>query len=249
MFGQGIARLSEALPARDSGEDQLADVEFLSRVSIFANLDAERLQPLIGKLRPRRYQRGEVIFHEDDPGDRMHIIVEGSVKISVASEDGREKNIALFKPGDCFGEMALLDGSNRSATATAMETLETLVLMRDDFLDFLSENPQVAADITRLLTQRLRKANQSLADTAFLDVPTRVAKQLLTLAASDDGAAGSSEPRVVALGQDELASLVGASRETVSRALTSYRRMGILTTSHRRIVIIDIMGLERMASA
>ena len=230
----------------------MADVEFLSQVSIFANLEPERLQPLTGKLRPRRYQRGEVIFHEDDPGDQMHIIVEGSVKISVTSEDGREKNLALFKPGECFGEMALLDGSRRSATATALEALETLVLMRDDFQDFLTENPQVAADITNLMTQRLRNVNQMLVDTAFLDVPTRVAKQLLTLAASYAGDAGDAEPaepRVVPLGQEELASLVGASRETVSRALTSYRRMGILTTSHRRIVINDWKALERMASS
>ena len=230
----------------------MADVEFLSQVSIFANLGPERLQPLTGKMRTRRYQRGEVIFHEDDAGDRMHIIVEGSVKISVTSEDGREKNIALFKPAECFGEMALLDGSRRSATATALEALETLVLMRDDFLDFLSENPQVAADISNLLTQRLRNVNQMLVDTAFLDVPTRVAKQLLNLAASYAGDAGDAEPaepRVVPLGQEELASLVGASRETVSRALTSYRRMGILTTSHRRIVINDWKALERMASS
>ena len=226
----------------------MADVEFLSQVSIFSHLESERLQPLTGKLRPRRYQRGEVVFHEDDPGDRMHIIVEGSVKISVTSEDGREKNIALFKPGDCFGEMALLDGSRRSATATALEVLETLVLMRDDFLDFLTENPQVAADINNLLTQRLRNVNQMLVDTAFLDVPTRVAKQLLNLAGSYAGDAEPAEPPVVPLGQEELASLVGASRETVSRALNSYRRMGILTTSHRRIVINDLKGLERMAS-
>ncbi len=227
----------------------MADVEFLSQVSIFAHLEPERLQPLTDKLRPRRYQRGEVIFHEDDPGDRMHIIVEGSVKISVASEDGREKNIALLKAGGCFGELALLDGSKRSATATAMEALETLVLMRDDFQDFLTENPQVAADITNLLSQRLRNVNQMLVDTAFLDVPTRVAKQLLTLAASYTGDAEPAEPRVVPLGQEEWASLVGASRETVSRALTSYRRMGILTTSHRRIIINDWKALERMASS
>lgn len=226
----------------------MADVEFLSQVPIFSTLEPEGLQPLTGKLRPRRYQRGEVIFHEDDPGDRMHIIVEGSVKISVTSEDGREKNIALFKPGECFGEMALLDGSNRSATATAMEALETLVLMRDDFQEFLAVNPRVSVEITNMLTQRLRNVNQMLVDTAFLDVPTRVAKQLLALASSYAGDSEPAEPRVVPLGQDELASLVGASRETVSRALTSYRRMGILTTSHRRIVINDLKGLERMAS-
>ena len=106
----------------------MVDVEFLTSVPIFASLNREQLQSLPGKLQPRRYPRGEVIFHEDDPADRMHLIVEGRVKISIASEDGRERDIALFQSGDCFGEMALLDGSNRSATATAVDATETMVL-------------------------------------------------------------------------------------------------------------------------
>ena len=226
----------------------MVDVEFLASVPIFANLNEEQLRSLPDKLRPRRYQRGEVIFHEDDPADRMHIIVEGRVKISIASEDGRERDIALFKPGDCFGEMALLDGSNRSATATAMEATETLVLFRQDFLDFLAENTELAADVNSLLVQRLRNVNQLLGDMVFLDVPTRVAKQLLSLAETYGGEAKTGDPIVVPMGQDELARLVGASRETVSRALNSYRRMGMLDTSHRRITITDLARLEKMSS-
>ena len=87
----------------------MVSLEFLKSVSIFANLEPEKLQSLPDKLRRRHYQRGEVIFHQDDPADRMHIIIEGRVKISITSEDGREKDIALFQPGDCFGEMALLE--------------------------------------------------------------------------------------------------------------------------------------------
>ena len=153
----------------------MVDVEFLTSVPIFASLNREQLQSLPGKMQPRRYQRGEVIFHEDDPADRIHIIVEGRVKISIASEDGRERDIALFQSGDCFGEMALLDGSNRSATATAVDATETMVLFRQDFLDFLAENPELAADVNTLLVQRLRNVNQMLGDMVFLDVPTRVA--------------------------------------------------------------------------
>ena len=226
----------------------MVDVEFLTSVPIFASLNREQLQSLPGKLQPRRYQRGEVIFHEDDPADRMHIIVEGRVKISIASEDGRERDIALFQSGDCFGEMALLDGSNRSATATAVDATETMVLFRQDFLDFLGENPELAADVNTLLVQRLRNVNQMLGDMVFLDVPTRVAKQLLTLAETYAADAKPGDAIVVPMGQDELARLVGASRETVSRALNSYRRMGFVDTSHRRITITDLPGLERMAS-
>ena len=160
----------------------MVDVAFLTRVRIFANLNGKQLQSLPDKLQPRRYQRGEVIFHEDDPADRMHIIVDGRVKISIASEDGRERDIALFQSGDCFGEMALLDGSNRSATTTAVDATETMVLFRQDFLDFLGENPELAADVNTMLVQRLRNVNQMLGDMVFLDVPTRVAKQLLALA-------------------------------------------------------------------
>ena len=223
----------------------MVDVEFLTSVPIFASLKEEQLQSLPGKLQPRSYQRGEVIFHEDDPADRMHIIVEGRVKISIASEDGRERDIALFQSGDCFGEMALLDGSNRSATATAVDATETMVLLRQDFL---GENPEMAADANALLVQRLRNVNQLLGDMVFLDVPTRVAKQLLTLAETYAADAKPGDAIVVPMGQDELARLVGASRETVSRALNSYRRMGFVDTSHRRITITDLPGLERMSS-
>jgi len=226
----------------------MVDVDFLTSVPIFANLSGEQLQSLPDKLQPRRYQRGEVIFHEDDPADRMHIIVDGRVKISIASEDGRERDIALFQSGDCFGEMALLDGSNRSATATAMDATETMVLFRQDFLDFLGENPELAADVNTMLVQRLRNVNQMLGDMVFLDVPTRVAKQLLTLAETYAEDAKPGDEIVISLGQDELARLVGASRETVSRALNSYRRLGMLDTSHRRITITDLAGLERMSS-
>ena len=226
----------------------MVSLEFLSGVPIFMNLDQDQLKSLPEKLRRRRFQRGEVIFHQDDPADRMHIIVEGRVKISISSEDGREKDIAVFQPGDCFGEMALLDGSNRSATATAVEASETMSLFRQDFLDFLSEYPEVASDVNNMLIQRLRNVNEMLGDVVFLDVPTRVAKQLLTLAETYAGESGAGDAIVVPMGQDELARIVGASRETVSRALHSYRRLGMVTTSHRRITITDLAGLKRMAS-
>lgn len=226
----------------------MTTAEFLATVPIFSSLDFEDLDPLAGKLRRRGYQRGEVVFHQEDPADRMYIIVEGSIRISITSEDGREKDLAVLQPGDCFGEMALLDGSNRSATATAVDATQTLALYREDFMEFLQEHPQVVAQTTSLLTSRLRSVNQMLGDMAFLDVPTRLAKQLLELADAQANEAGPSGPIEVPMGQDQLARLVGASRETISRALNSYRRLGILSTSHRRITINDRDALERMTS-
>ena len=227
--------------------ERMATVEFLAKVPIFEHLTPEQLQPLCAKMRSRKIQRGEVVFHQDDPGDRMHIIVQGRRRISLDSDDGREKDVALLQPGECFGEMALLDGANRSAKATAVDDIETLVLMRDDYIGFLGEYPEVAAHTTAVLTTRLRLANQMMGDPAFLDVPTRVAKQLIELAQRQLGGAAPNGDIEITIGQDELARLVGSSRETVSRALTSYRRMGLLTTFHRRIAITDLRGLERMA--
>ena len=226
----------------------MASAEFLTTVPIFSSLSPEDLEPLAGKLRRRGYQKGEVIFHQEDPADRMYIIVEGRIRISITSEDGREKDLAVLQPGDCFGEMALLDGSNRSATATAVAAAQTLALYREDFMEFLKDHPEVVAQTTSLLTSRLRSVNQLLGDLAFLDVPTRLAKQLLELADAYSGETGQDRPVEIPMGQDELARRVGASRETISRALNSYRRLGILSTSHRRITITDRDALERMAS-
>ena len=99
----------------------MANLQFLAKVPIFENLTTEQLQPLGEKMRQRKYHRGEAVLHQNDPGDQMHIIVQGQVRISLNSDDGREKDVALLQPGECFGEMSLFDGSNRSAKATAVE--------------------------------------------------------------------------------------------------------------------------------
>lgn len=226
----------------------MVSADFLTTVPIFSSLAPEQLSPLTSKLHRRQYRRGEVIFHQDDPADWMHIIVEGRVRISITSEDGREKDIAVLQQGECFGEMALLDGSNRSATATATEYSETLALHRQDFLDLLRDHPLVAAGTTGMLTRRLRSVNRMMGDLAFLDVPTRLAKQLLELADSYAGDGGRHDPVEIPLSHEELARLLGASRETISRALNGFRRLGILTTSHRRITITDRGALERIVT-
>ena len=221
---------------------------FLSGVAIFSQLEQTHLEDLTTKLRHRTYQRGEVIFHQDDPGDRLHFVAGGLVKISIVSSDGRENDIALLTVGGCFGEMSVLDGGLRSATAVAVEPTETMMLSREDFLSFLNAHSQIAIQIIGLLVRRLRTMDEMVGDMVFLDVPTRVAKKLLELANTYWDARGATNDLTVPLGQEELSRLVGSSRETVSRALTSYRKMGLLTTSHRKITIVDMEGLERMAA-
>jgi CRP/FNR family transcriptional regulator/CRP/FNR family cyclic AMP-dependent transcriptional regulator len=222
--------------------------QFLGSVGIFARIDPAELEPLASRLRPRAYQKGEVIFHQDDPGDRLHFVAEGMVKISIVSTDGRENDIALLSRGDCFGEMSVLDGGRRSATAVAVEPTQTMTSSREDFISFLNEHVQVAIDIISLMARRLRNMDEMIGDMVFLDVPTRVAKKLTDLAETYAASRDDSGKVTIPLGQEEMSRLVGSSREAVSRALATYRRMGLLTTSHRRITIDDLQGLERMAA-
>ena len=175
-------------------------------------------------------------------------MAEGLVKISIISQDGRENDIALLKPGDCFGEMPILDGGPRSATAIALDPTETMTLTLDDFLAFLKEHSKVAIQIIGLLVRRLRAMDEMMGDMLFLDVPTRVSKKLLELVKMYRDSADSSGNVTVPLGQEELSRLVGSSRETVSRTLNIYKKKGLLKTSHRRITITNLEGLERMAS-
>ena len=217
----------------------MEQANFLSNVAVFSHLDVSDLGFLGSKLRRRTFQKGEVLFHQDDPGDRLHFVADGLVKISIVSPDGRENYIALLMAGDCVGEMSVMDGGLRSATAVAMEPTETMTLSREDFLAFLNDHTQVAVQIITLLVRRLRAMDKLVGDMVFLDVPTRVAKKLLELMGTYGDIRDDAGNFAVPLGQEELSRLVGSSRETVSRALTTYRRMGLLTTSpedqyHRR---------------
>ena len=226
----------------------MGTADLIRGVTVFSKLDVSKLEPLVEKLRRRTFQKGAVIFHQEDPGDRLHFLMEGLVKISLVAPDGRENDIALLTPGDCFGEMSVLDGGVRSATAVAVDPTETMTLSREDFLAFLEEHTQVAIQIITLLVRRLRNMDELIGDMVFLDIPTRVAKKLVELAGTYQDNQDSSGHLMVPLGQEDLSRLVGSSRETVSRALTTYRKMGLLSTSHRRITINDMKGLERMAS-
>ena len=223
-------------------------VDFLSNVGIFSQLKPSEVEPLAAKMRRRNYQRGEVIFHQDDPGDRLHFVANGMVKISLVSPDGRENDIALLSSGDCFGEMSVLNGGVRSATAVAVEATETMTMTRYDFLSFINEHSGVAIEIIALLVRRLRAIDEMIGDMVFLDVPSRVAKKLLNLVETYQNSQDSNGDVAIPIGQEELSRLVGSSRETVSRALTSYRKMGLLTTSHRKITITNMQGLERMTA-
>ncbi len=220
---------SSRLPARAANTD-----EILKHQILFSDLSSEELAALRSKMRPRSYAADEIIFHEDDPASGLFILVSGIVKICVSSEEGQESLIALMFPGDCFGEMAVLDGRPRSATAVTLEKAETLLLLRNDFMDFLEGHPKAARNVISLLCQRLRDTNESVADLAFFDIHGRVAKRILQLARDHGVSRPNGIEIAIPITQQDFANYVGASRETVNRAISFFREKGYLSTGDRR---------------
>ncbi len=166
-----------------------------------------------------RMERGDVLFHEGDPGDKLYVIVEGKIKLGRTSTDGRENLLAILGPGEMFGELSLFDPGPRTATATAVAETQILGLSNEQLQRFIAGRPYVAGTLLAALARRLRRTNENLADLVFTDVPGRVAKALLDLSRRfgrpvENGVMVSHD-----LTQEELAQLVGASRETVTPSL------------------------------
>jgi CRP-like cAMP-binding protein len=191
--------------------------------------------------------RAEALFHEGDPGDRLYVIVSGKVKLGRTSSDGRENLLAVLGPGEMFGELSLFDPGPRNATATAISDAELIGLGNEDLISWLDGRPEVARQLLGALAKRLRRTNETLADLVFSDVPGRVAKALLDLSERfgepvEDGRRVSHD-----LTQEELAQLVGASRETVNKALADFAARGWLRLEGRAVVLLDLDRMRRRA--
>jgi CRP/FNR family transcriptional regulator, cyclic AMP receptor protein len=223
------------------------DAQSLARVPLLKDVSIESLTGLTRSLRRRGFHRGEVIFHQGDPGDTLHIIRNGRVKVVLPAETGDEVVLAVLGPGDCFGELALLDGGPRSASVVAMESVETWVLGRQDFLLFFRSNIEAAERLIINLARTIRRTNEDVADLAFLDLPGRLAKKLLELAESygqqQDG--GKTIEITVPLTQEELASMIGATRPSVNKVLGLYEDQGAIQRRGRRIAILRPDVLRR----
>jgi CRP-like cAMP-binding protein len=194
-----------------------------------------------------RLERGDVLFREGDRGDRLYVIGEGKIKLGLTSIDGRENLLAILGPGEMFGELSLFDPGPRTATATAVAETQLIALGHEDLNTFLSGRPAVATTMLAALARRLRRTNEALSDLVFTDVPGRVAKALLDL--SGRFGRPSEEGVLVAhdLTQEELAQLVGASRETVNKALADFATRGWIKLEARAVVLIDIERIQRRA--
>lgn len=215
--------------------------EHLRRYPLFAKLADAELTSLADRARSRSFKRGETLFRKDDPGTHLYVMLDGAVKIALPGEFGQEALVAIMRPGDHFGELALFDGSPRSASATALEDTRAALLARDDFLAFLETHPAAVRIVLDALAKTIRRLSDRVEDLIFLDVPSRVAKYLLDLSHQN----GDDARLELTLTQDELAAFIGASRVSVNRVLGDLERRDIIEIRRRHIVVRDKDRLAR----
>lgn len=229
-----------------SASQQLV-AESLRRCALFATCEADALHEIVNHLTRRRYRRGEVIFHEGDPGDALHVIMNGAVKIVLQSAEGDEAIIATVREGDFFGELAIVDGEPRSATATAIEATETATLPRDVFRGLLDEHPDLRDALLAGLAGELRRLTGHAEELHFLDLAGRLALRLVRLAGESPRAADGSVTLDWPYTQTDLAGMIGGTRQSVNRLLTELIDEGLLRLDRDQLVIIDLEGLARRA--
>jgi CRP-like cAMP-binding protein len=214
--------------------------EFLATVALFKGLDADEMAKFAELLREKSYPKGSVILFEDDPGDALFIVRAGRVKVVLVAEDGREVVLGILGPAEHFGELSLIDDQPRPAHVIAMEESTLLVLRRDDFRRRVEQNPSVAWSLLAELSRRLRRADGKIGSLVLLDVPGRIARLLLD--AADEGGSDLIDKTLT---RQTIAHLIGASRETVSRATREFQDSGWVTAEQRRIRIADRAALDK----
>jgi CRP/FNR family cyclic AMP-dependent transcriptional regulator len=221
--------------------------ETLARSGIFQGVDPDAADALAKDMEIIEVRKGDVVFNEGEPGDSLYIVLSGKIKLGRRAADGRQNLIALMGPSDMLGELSLFDPGPRTATATAVTDTRVARLRKQALRPWLSNRPEIAEQLLRVLARRLRRTNDALADLIFTDVPGRVAKNLLQMA----GRFGSRDGGVLRvthdLTQEELAQLVGASRETVNKALADFAQRGWLRLEGKSVVILDRERLARRA--
>jgi CRP-like cAMP-binding protein len=216
------------------------DVGLLAQSELFSALDTDALRRVVAGARSARYRRNDVIFSEGDEADELYLVRSGRIAIGKQSPDGRESLVALMEEGDLFGEMPLFDGEPRSAQARALEASELLRVPYPPIKAVLEERPELLWEVVAILSRRLRSTDAALADSVFLDVTGRTAKRLLELA-------GEADEFLLPITQEELAGLVGASRERVNKAISAFVRLGWIDQVERRYRITDRTQLARRA--
>lgn len=227
-----------------STEDQKQ--KLLTKSFLFSQLQSEDLHRLVRFSKFRKVSPKEVVFHRADPGGQMSIISKGRVKLSILSDEGKEITFGILEVGDIFGEIALLDGEQRSATVTALESTELLVIDRRDFIPFLENNPKVAINLLSTLASRLRMTNEMFEDTVFRNLPARLAKKFLYLGEKYGNPMDGGTKITLKLSQQEIGNLVATSRESVNKQMRAWEEQGLISFQNGYLVILNAAALTSL---
>ena len=223
------------------------DESIVRSAPLFAELNDQSYLAVRERMQESTYRRGEEIFREGSPGDRLYVIGAGKVKLGHTAPDGREHLLAILGPGEILGEVSLYDPGPRTATATALAKTIVVELQHTDLLRVLDARPEISQHLLRSLAIRLRRTNDKVSDLIFSDVPGRVARALLELGARFGQQTERGLRVTHDLTQEELAQLVGATRETVNKALAEFSSRGWLQLDGRSVILLDIPKLRRRA--
>lgn len=220
------------------------DTVALSRSHLFEQLEPEALNELVALSRPQRFAARDIVFLKGDPGDSLYVIVSGRVGITTTSEGGKEIILNILAPGEVFGEIALLDGKERTAGAMALDPAELLRFDQADFLPFLEKYPKLSIRLIKILCERIRWTSDIIEDTIFLDIPHRLAKRLLRLASQYGKPTRNGITIDIKITQESLSQMLGVTRESVNKGIRALEIQGIIVHDHGIINVIDIASLE-----
>lgn len=217
----------------------------LAGIPIFSGLNQHEIEALALSARRQAFRPDEVICQQGDPGHTLFVIVAGLVRIVLPSFEGQEAVLVLLQPGEFFGELSLIDGEPRSASAVSMGATDVIVLYRDDFLSFLESHPHAAVAVMSVLCSRLRHTDDLVADAIFLDTRTRLGKKLVELSESFGEKVTGGVQIALRLRQQDLANMVGANRESVNRYLSAMESQGLIRMERQRITLLKPQELRR----
>lgn len=217
----------------------------LGKCILFRGLSPDERKGLVSQARIRNFSAGDTIFLMGSTGDSMMAVLSGTVRISVPSPEGKEIVLAILQPDELLGEIALLDGKDRTADARAIGACSLAILERRAVLAFLERHPSGCLGLIEVLCGRLRQTDQQIAEIVFLDLPARLAKTLLRMATVARGPAGTR----IALSQRELGNIVGSSRESINKCLREWQRNGIVSIEENEIVITKRIAMQALADA
>ena len=214
-------------------------IELLQSVSIFWDLNEDELGHIADKMVAKHFENGNYIFLEDSEGEQCFFVLEGSVKVTRLSKDGREVILAMLNEGDFFGEMSLLDGESRSANVIALEKTKVLTLDRNDFIEVVNNYPQIAVQLLKELARRLRKSDRQIASLSLSDAEKRIALCIIRFA-DEQGVIQNGKVSIPKTPiQQDIANMAGTSRETVSRALGLLEKEDLIERNGRELIILD----------